>query len=855
MPLLNSLILNLSPAIAKALLKVWLKGNVAEIEMSTSVIDALKSVTGDALGRKTTERQLQAIADQVSVALDKIIATRGQGLTKKQHEAVANSIVVALSAVTIDATSLVAIDLAPETLTKTILDASPKEVSTFTAQEKNLYQIVAHELAQYVIDIASQFPQFSERIATDLLRRDTILLSVATRVLAEVEEIRKAGSADGADLAEFEIEYRRAVARSHDQMELFGVDLSTASKRHSLSVAYVSLAVLHKDFELIEDTSAVRVETALQRSKRWLIRGAPGAGKTTLINWLAVSAARSSFTQSLEQWNGILPFIIRLRQFAEAPLPAPPEFPKCGAPAIGSSMPTNWANSLLSQGRGLVLVDGIDEIPERRRPEVQSWLKDLAESYPRSIFIVTSRPHAIEDDWLAQARFAEAELLEMRRDDILTFIDHWHSAVAVELQDNEDKLQLPLLASSLRALISESRSIRYLAANPLLCAIICALHRDRHRQIPKDRVELYEACCSMLLERRDAERQIALGDYPRLTYRQKRLLLEDLAYWMLLNGQTQVVRSSADAHFQLRLESLRELPSDTTGVAVRRFFVERSGMLREPSLFYVDFTHRTFQEFLAARAALDAGDIGVLADHARDDQWRETIILAAGLSGKKARADLLTGLTDRIRKNDENSVRILLLTAQCINSALEIPINVRFYIEKKMSELTQPRTVREIKTFAAAGELGLPYLGFSSTKPEAVLDASVRELINIGTDAAMDVLEAYAKASATGRWPRVLNALTNGWETNVDREAFRERIVRLSVPEKNALVDLIPLTKWTYLEVLELALSQPTSMKGIEELALLREIKISGIPWILDGDWLQKCHPVSKMSICGPASD
>jgi NACHT N-terminal Helical domain 1/NACHT domain len=853
-PLFESLILNLSPVIAKALLKVWLKDNIAELEVSSSIIDSLKAITGDVLARKTADRQLQAIADQVALALEQIITTRGGDLTEEQREGVADAMVSALHAVRIDASSLVLIDLAPQNLTWAIIDASPTDVTSFTPQQSALYKIVASELAQYVIDIASQFPQFSERTAADLLRRDTLLLSVAKRILTEVEELRRAGLSDGGlEAAEFDTQYRRAIVRNLDRMELFGVDLSAASKRYSLSVAYVSLAVVQKDYDPPEDATAVRVEDALSRSNRWLIRGSPGAGKTTLIKWLAVTAARHTLSESLEKWNGFVPFVVHLRQYAEIGLPNPEELPACAAPAIGSAMPTRWAHAVLASGKGLVLVDGIDEIPEQRRPEVQTWLRDLTGSYPNSVFIVSSRPHAIEDDWLASEQFTEAELLEMRQPDILTFIDHWHAAVAGELQDEDERLELPQLADNLKKVISESRSIRNLGASPLLCAIVCALHRDRHRQIPKDRIDLYEACCSMLLERRDAERQLTLGDYPRLTYRQKRVLLEDLAYWMLRNGLTQVNRSSADAHFQLRLDCLREIQGDITGAAVRRFFVERSGMLREPLFSYVDFTHRTFQEFLAARAALDGGDGGVLVEHAHDDQWREAIILATGLAGKQARMELLRGLVDRIRKDDEHVIRLLLLTVQCINAALEVPVDIRQYAEKQMAKLKQPRTVREIKVFAAAGELGLPYLTFAANKPEAVLVASVRELIRIGTDEAMSVLETYARASASGRWPRMLNAITKDWDTGIDRDEFTRRIVRLAVPPENALIDLTPLTEWTSLEALELTLGHQTSLKGLEDLQALREIKISRLALAMDVEQLRTLRSVSKMTLCGPA--
>ena len=47
-------------------------------------------------------------------------------------------------------------------------------------------------------------------------------------------------------------------------------------------------------------------------------------------------------------------------------------------------MPTGWAHRMLSQGRALLLVDGVDELPAARRPAVRQWLRDCWPSIPPS---------------------------------------------------------------------------------------------------------------------------------------------------------------------------------------------------------------------------------------------------------------------------------------------------------------------------------------------------------------------------------------------------------------------------------------------------------------------------------------
>jgi hypothetical protein len=75
--------------------------------------------------------------------------------------------------------------------------------------------------------------------------------------------------------------------------------------------------------------------------------------------------------------------------------------------------------------------------------------------------------------------------------------------------------------------------------------------------------------------------------------------------------------------------------------------LERSGILRRPQYGTIDFIHRTFLEYMAARAAIGAGDIGALVEGASDESWRETVVFAAGHAKGKSRADLVEELLRR----------------------------------------------------------------------------------------------------------------------------------------------------------------------------------------------------------------
>ena len=77
------------------------------------------------------------------------------------------------------------------------------------------------------------------------------------------------------------------------------------------------------------------------------------------------------------------------------------------------------------------------------------------------------------------------------------------------------------------------------------------------------------------MERRDKERRVDLTDYPALNYRQKRLLLEDLAYWMIKNNWSQVALELVDERFERKLKDMPGIVQNISGSGVRRLFVER----------------------------------------------------------------------------------------------------------------------------------------------------------------------------------------------------------------------------------------------------------------------------------------
>ncbi len=659
MPLLEVLAIDVGGSIAKAIVKRWLGDSGPIPDTASSIVDVLKTRTADRLAQRRAERQFEVIGEKVGESLLPLFQIEGAVLEENERLAVARAVADTLNAATSEV--IAQQNLEPAEVAKQLLLTHPARSYYFSEAEGHLYERIIEESCEYIVDIASQLPHFTERTLAEIFQREGQLITIAEKILEEVSRMR-AELDPQLESARFELDYRRAVVRHLDELELFGSGMSITSRKYSLSLAYVTLSLEqrehsthpskekgmkdHFSFESEASAATVRritsVNEMLTDTHAVLIRGEAGSGKTTLLQWIAVQSASRTFPQSLHVWNGTIPFYIRLRQHvpvdASTPpvWPAPEAFPGLIASAIAGAMPHGWVHQQLQSGRAIVLVDGVDEVPVSQRESVYAWLKDLMLTYDQVRFVVTSRPYAIGEGFPAEG-FKDALLLPMELADIETFIDQWHTAMIANIQEDEERTQLRSAATWLKEEMRRNRSQRLLATNPLLCAMLCALNRERHQQLPSDRIALYAACCELLIERRDVERRISLAQYPAaaLSYTQKSLLLVDLAYWFVRNGWTEAALESVDERFTWRLARIPGIQQKMNGVDARKLFIERSGMIREPIPGAINFAHRTFQEFLAARAVIDEGDIGVLVQHSHDDQWQEVVLLAAGQASKR----------------------------------------------------------------------------------------------------------------------------------------------------------------------------------------------------------------------------
>ncbi|MBU7599428.1 NACHT domain-containing protein [Streptomyces sp. P38-E01] len=573
------------------------------------------------------------------------------------------------------------------------------------------------------------FTQRSTFVARTLVEQTRALGELDTKV----DRLLTRTPSTAVEDARFEERYAAHVRQRHGELTIYGLD-SAHTREWPLDAAYLTLEATDRW------DAPLRSDDVLADRDRVLLRGAAGSGKTTLIQWLAVAAARQPERghEDLTYLVGRVPFVLPLRRvLRDDEPPTPDRFLHAAGSNLAGAQPAGWADRVLAGGRALMLIDGIDEVPANSRTATRRWIRELARDYPGNLWLVTARPASVDEDWLSADGFGELSLAPMSRTNVLAFVKRWHHAADADRE----------LADALIGSIRAGSDLGALAVNPLMCGLLCALHRDRRGFLPHSRKDLYEAALAMLLERRDLERGIQRDQDLRLSREVQVQLLQKLAHWLIRNDRAEMDRDDARAQLARALGHMPDLGTDAEGVL--RHLLSRSGLLREPAPERIDFVHRTFQDYLGAKAAVEEVDFPLLLNNAHKPQWEDVLRMAVALARPAERARILNGLIDALPTSDapedrRRRVHAVLLATSCLDQATELDPDTRRRVRERATALVPPRDGNSARRLAElAGPLVLGLL----PGPEAVSDEQARHIVvtaaHLGTDDCLAVLARY----------------------------------------------------------------------------------------------------------------
>ncbi|MEX1026528.1 MAG: NACHT domain-containing protein [Candidatus Paceibacterota bacterium] len=426
----------------------------------------------------------------------------------------------------------------------------------------------------------------------------------------------------------------------------------------------------------------------IKSHRRTVILGVPGAGKTTLVQFLATEIA----TDGLDAMD--LPIVVRLPEFALAMSEQPDltilDWVVSQAESMECLDIVEPLERQLRQAPGTVLAlfDGLDEVPGsdaaetgvRRSGSLRSRLieaiKAFVQCFPNQRYVVTSRLSGFDESPWKELDFQRVELQEYGDDQIREAISKWSTILSNSKHESANKIEENLTDS-----IFENPRVRQLAGNPLILTILIVMCKARGYALPRRRVDLYEKVTEVFLDswekskrKEHGFREIGNID---LDTRELRWLIAELALAMQRAGLFTAHRWWVIDHLYDTLCNrlgFDPLTAKKQADPILRFISARAGLLDErlPSVFA--FTHRTMQEYFAAIGLIEESNIDplyaglaqIIRPNLFHPEWSEVTRLVAAQVSPSPAEDLLKLIVDDCDPTGRFLCRGELLAIKCL---------------------------------------------------------------------------------------------------------------------------------------------------------------------------------------------
>jgi predicted NACHT family NTPase len=354
-----------------------------------------------------------------------------------------------------------------------------------------------------------------------------------------------------------------------------------------------------------------RVEAlwAVKEYPKLMVLGKPGAGKTTFLKSLAVECIKPE----TELFADLVPLFVTLRDFAT-------EARKTQSWNLLDYL--TWllveqsnisddrasAEKILTQGRSLVLLDGLDEVP----PEDLESAIDAVRAFgcKSNRLIITCRTQSQQ----SLDGFTDVEVADFTPEQVDQFVDNWFKIVDAGSQES----LAPQLKQQLR--VPENKAIAELTITPVLLSLICVVFHGQGK-LPKKRFELYTKGMRQLLERIAWRKLID----ERLTIDTKEKFLADLALMLFEKNdyfpEEQTLENFIKNYFHVEGYVARKILT---------IFEIETGLLIKRSEGYWSFSHLTFHEYFTALKIIESSDLEMkkrLNSYIGDKRWHEVFRL------------------------------------------------------------------------------------------------------------------------------------------------------------------------------------------------------------------------------------
>ena len=445
----------------------------------------------------------------------------------------------------------------------------------------------------------------------------------------------------------------------------------------------------------------------LSSSRKLVLLGALGTGKTSLLNyWAEKIAAQQGQELGIQPEKNWLPIIIKIPDLARYSEMTILDYLRDLLKNIMQlkDLPDGFFEYWLEYGRAIILLDSLDEIPSvKKRSQIADDIEAFFHVYPKNRAIITSRSAGYRGDFFDTHDYTIYEIQPFDKQKIELFIEQWHQEDFLACQESEKR------QNHLKKVLSKSPALQLLAPNPLLLTIIAFIHRSQSFQLPQRRGQLYDMAIETLLTSWESykkgitvtnereETKIAFFRY--IDWEDARRLMEKIAY--LIHSQnsaetekikTLIEKDTLIDCLSKEIEILKAIPPLQAKGEAKKFLQyihERTGLFHEVNQALYGFVHLTFQEYLCAQEInYQEEEEGFeiveeqLKKYLYNPHWQEVLLLLFLEQTSQQAAKFLQAILKQ--SSDDNNWRYhqLLFAGRCLS---EDPKNLHLAKDKELS--------------------------------------------------------------------------------------------------------------------------------------------------------------------------
>lgn len=459
---------------------------------------------------------------------------------------------------------------------------------------------------------------------------------------------------------------------------------SNAREKHSRLEDILALGSIHADYRLpnvFVPPRLVRIEKVRSKQAKQERRplkqytfaelvkhsndntvmiGDLGTGKTTALRRMLIKTIDTNEQQSRRY---PIPIYIRFRDLDFATDCPITHALRAEFELLAPSGDVTDIIGLLTDGKVLVLIDGLDELESDDRIETAlGVINAFSLAYSDSRIVITSRLLEVLETTNLLTRFSMYRILYLNFVQVKTMIRKWF----MDKIDEGEKL--------IREIMNPI-TFTTIPLTPLTMAMLAAVYRGNARDLPANLTDLFDKYVGFALGQWDMNK----GIEHQIEWRIKRNMLCELAWKLLQTNDRAISLKDIENVVEAKWNEIG-LPFDSDALVTE--IIERSGLLVSTDNDLYVFKHYAFFSYFAGhQLTVQANSMRLIAEHFYDMAWSKTIFFAFGI--KYNDQSLLQYIVDNVPVPTANLLHYAVQLGRITQAAYYVPNSIKAHLIRR----------------------------------------------------------------------------------------------------------------------------------------------------------------------------